>query len=123
VLRAKKHDSINNIQDLVAVGANNVNFNIYGSAVGGVPGMGLSGGAFAYTDPDTNQVRLGESFFDPTLPNSYNSVGGCTTNTVLHEFFHLASVGKDGNSISDIDLNNIVGGNFSDIMRTNCGCN
>ena len=88
------------------------------------PALRTGGRAFAITVGNT--IYLGENFFNRAADNSYGTLGGNPTSTLIHESFHLALVSSDGRNISEGVLNNAsrdagYGDNFAAAIRKQCG--
>jgi RHS repeat-associated protein len=121
-LGGKLIGSIGTAWDLVSAGLKNAQYDTYAAVnVDDAHGRGnLTRRGFAFATTIGNTIHLGENFFDPSLPHSYNSQGGNTTATLIHEFFHLQAVSASGQQIKEADLDRAAGGKFGQGVRTNC---
>jgi hypothetical protein len=113
------NSTIKSAQDLLNVASSSLSVNVYGAAANTQlsPGSPARGYHFALTQGNT--IYLGEDFFNP---GTYAAAGGGDqVSTLIHEFFHLLSVGN-GKQLEEGDLNNVSDTkNFGNDMRTDCG--
>ena len=120
------NSTIHNVADLLSQALSSAKVDLYGAvnAPSGRERLRSGGSAFARTIGNT--IYLGENFFDPKAANSYGSVGGDQTSTLIHELFHLAGVSANGRNLTEGTLNQAsldagYGNNFGAAIRNKCG--
>ncbi len=115
----KVANGIGSVTDLISEGLSAASFDVYGRYGSGNSHLASGGTAFAFTYGNT--IYLGENFFDPSASNSYNAKGGDQVATIIHELFHLASVGRNGR-IEESSLDSASqAGSWGDELKTRCG--